>query len=184
MRYNLRPYLLHLILTLSLFTTFCPPSFAEGITLLSIGPRIGFGEKIPLLGKEAKYNFHLYDVAAVLKLPWSWPIGESMWGLETRLIASAGLLTGVNESGLMMTVVPDLALRGWGGLSPSTPELEQDSSAITRSVHKTSEDRFKSSRPRGSASIHCLMPTPGFVSNTSPMPACTDRPVSAWTCTS
>jgi hypothetical protein len=116
MRYHLRSYLLHLILTLSLFTAFCTPSFAEGITLLSIGPRIGFGEKIPLMGKEAKYYFHLYDVAAVLKLPWSWPIGESTWGLETRLIASAGLLTGANESGLMMTVVPDLALSGWGGL--------------------------------------------------------------------
>jgi hypothetical protein len=116
MRYHLRPYLLHLILAISLSTAFCTPSFAEGITLLSIGPRIGFGEKIPLLGKEAKYYFHLYDVAAVLKLPWSWPIGESTWGLETRLIASAGLLTGANESGLMMTVVPDLALSGWGGL--------------------------------------------------------------------
>ena len=117
MRYNLRPYLLPLILVLSLSTAFCTPSFAEGITLLSIGPRIGFGEKIPLMGKEAKYYFHLYDVAAVLKLPWSWPIGESTWGLETRLIASAGLLTGTNESGLMMTVVPDLALSGWGGLA-------------------------------------------------------------------
>jgi hypothetical protein len=116
MRDNRRPYLLPLILTLSLFTASCTPSFAEGITLLSIGPRIGFGEKIPLLGKEAKYYFHLYDVAAVMKLPWSYPIGESTWSLETRLIASAGLLTGANESGLMMTVVPDLALSGWGGL--------------------------------------------------------------------
>jgi len=116
MRYHLRPYLLHLILTLSLSTAFCTSSFAEGITLVSIGPRVGFGEKIPLMGKEAKYYFHLYDVAAVLKLPWSWPLGESTWSLDTRMIASAGLLTGANESGLMMTVVPDLALSGWGGL--------------------------------------------------------------------
>jgi hypothetical protein len=116
MRCDLRPYLLPPILTLSLSTAFCTPSFAEGITLLSIGPRVGFGEKIPLMGKEQKYYFHLYDIAAVIKLPWSWPLGESTWSLDTRLIASAGLLTGANESGLMMTAVPDLALNGWEGL--------------------------------------------------------------------
>jgi len=94
----------------------CTPSFAEGITLLSIGPRVGFGEKIPLMGKEQKYYFHLYDIAAVIKLPWSWPLGESTWSLDTRLITSAGLLTGANESGLMMTFVPGLGLNGWDGL--------------------------------------------------------------------
>jgi hypothetical protein len=116
MRCDLRPYLLPLILTLSLSTAFCTPSFAEGITLLSIGPRVGFGEKIPLMGKEQKYYFHLYDIAAIIKLPWSWPLGESTWSLDTRLIASAGLLTGANESGLMMTFVPGLGLNGWDGL--------------------------------------------------------------------
>ena len=116
MRYNRRSYLLHLILVLSLSMAFCTPSFAEGITLLSIGPHVGFGEKIPLMGKEQKYYFHLYDIAAVIKLPWSWPLGESTWSLDTRLIASAGLLTGADESGLMMTVVPGLGLNGWEGL--------------------------------------------------------------------
>ena len=116
MRWYRHPYLLNLLLALWLSITICTPSLAGDMTLLSIGPRIGFGEKIPLMGKEAKYYFHLYDVAAVIKLPWSWPIGESSWSLETRLIASAGLLTGANESGLMMTAVPDLALSGWNGL--------------------------------------------------------------------
>ena len=86
------------------------------MALLSIGPRIGFGEKIPLMGKEQKYYFHLTDVAAVIKLPWSWPLGGSQWSLETRLITSAGLRTAAGESGLMMTVVPGLALSGWKGL--------------------------------------------------------------------
>jgi len=116
MRNTRRPYLLHLILTLSLSTAFPAPSFADGITLLSIGPRVGFGEKIPLMGKEAKYYFHLYDIAAVIKLPWSWPLGESTWNLDTRLLASAGLLTGADETGLMVTVVPGLGLNGWDGL--------------------------------------------------------------------
>ena len=73
-------------------------------------------KKFPSLGKEAKILFPPDDIAAVIKLPWSWQLGESTWNLETRLIASAGLLTGANESGLMMTVVPDLALNGWDGL--------------------------------------------------------------------
>jgi hypothetical protein len=113
---NQHPRLLNLLLAIWLSTVICTPSLAGDIALLSIGPRIGFGEKIPLFGKEAQYYFHLYDVAAVIKLPWSWPLGESMWSLETRLIASAGLLTGANDSGLMMTAVPALALSGWEGL--------------------------------------------------------------------
>ena len=116
MRYRQPSRFPYLILILWLSTLLCTPSHAGDMALLSIGPRIGFGEKVPLMGKEAKYYFHLYDVAAVIRLPWSWPLGESTWSLETRLIASAGLLTGAHESGLMMTAVPDLALSGWDGL--------------------------------------------------------------------
>jgi len=116
MRHYRHPRLLNILLTIWLSTAICTPSLAGEMALLSIGPRIGFGEKIPLMGKEQRYYFHLTDIAAVIKLPWSRPLGESTWSLETRLIASAGLLTGADESGLMMTAVPDLALNGWGGL--------------------------------------------------------------------
>jgi hypothetical protein len=116
MRFYQHPRLLKLLLALWLSTAICTPSFAGDMALLSIGPRIGFGEKIPLMGKEQQYYFHLYDIAALIKLPWSWPLGDSPLNLETRLIASAGLLTGANESGLMMTAVPVLALSGWNGL--------------------------------------------------------------------
>ncbi len=116
MRSSQRPHLLYLILTLWFSTVLCTPSLAEDIALLSIGPRIGFSGKTPLLGKEQKYFFHMTDVAAVFKLPWSWPLGGNSWSLETRLIASAGLLQAASESGLIMTVVPDLALSGWEGL--------------------------------------------------------------------
>ena len=115
MRHLLRPRLVHLLLTLCLSATICTPSLADDITLVSIGPRMGFSGKTPLLGREQKYPFHLYDVAAVFRLPWSWHIGESPWKLETRLITSAGILTGANEKGLMMTFVPNLALSGWQG---------------------------------------------------------------------
>ncbi len=116
MRFHQYPCLLKLLLALWLSTAICTPSLAGDMALLSIGPRMGFGEKVPLMGKEQKYYFHLYDIAAVIKLPWSWPLGDIPWSLETRLIASAGLLTGANESGLMMTAVPGLALSGWEGL--------------------------------------------------------------------
>jgi hypothetical protein len=116
MHFYQHPQLLKLLITLCLSTAICTPSLAGDTALLSIGPRIGFGEKVPLMGKEQKYYFHLYDIAALIKLPWSWPLGENTWSLETRLIASAGLLTGANESSLMMTAVPVLALSGWNGL--------------------------------------------------------------------
>jgi len=108
--------LLHLILTLWLSAVICTPSLAEDIALLSIGPRYGFSVKSPLLGQRQKYYFDMIDVAAVFRLPWSWPVGESPWRLETRLITSAGVLQGAGENGLMVTVVPELALSGWEGL--------------------------------------------------------------------
>jgi len=84
-------------------------------TLLSIGPRYGFSGKSPLLGKQQKYNFDLFDVAATFRLPWSWPLGESPWSLETRLITSAGALYGAGDTGFIATVVPNIALSGWNG---------------------------------------------------------------------
>ena len=115
MRDSQRPRLLPLFLTLLLSAGICTPGVAEDMALLSIGPRVGFSGKTPLLGKEQKYFFHMTDVAAVFKLPWSWPLGEK-WNLETRLITSAGLLQAASDSGLMVTVVPDLALNAWEGL--------------------------------------------------------------------
>jgi len=95
------------------------------------------------MGEEQKYYFYLADVAALIKLPWSRPLGESIWDLTTRLIASAGLLTEANESSLMMTAVPVLALSGGKGLVTFDPEWEQDSSATIRSACKTSGVRMK-----------------------------------------
>lgn len=89
---------------------------AEDSIVISIGPRIGFSGKTPLLGKQQKDNFRLYDVAAVFRLPWDLPLGKSNWRLETRLITSAGALEGGGDTGLMATVVPDLALTGWNGV--------------------------------------------------------------------
>ncbi len=92
------------------------PGAAEDVSLLSIGPRYGFSGKSPLLGKQQTYMFHLFDVAATFRLPWSWQLGESPWKVETRLITSAGVLSAAGDNGLMGTLVPCLALSGWNGL--------------------------------------------------------------------
>ncbi len=113
---NLHRYLLHLILTLSLSTAFWTPSFAGDIALLSIGPRIGLSRDTPLMGKRQTESFRMVDVSAVFSLPWSRPLGDDTWSLATRLTASAGVLDGAGDSGLMMTVVPGLALNGWNEL--------------------------------------------------------------------
>jgi Lipid A 3-O-deacylase (PagL) len=116
LRYNQRPRLLNLLLTLWLSTVICTPSLAGDIALLSIGPRVGFSGGTPLLGKRPTESFRMADVAAVFTLPWSWPLGGSAWSLETRLTASAGLLEAAGDSSLIMTVVPGLELSGWKGL--------------------------------------------------------------------
>ena len=108
-----RSSLFNLIAILGLSILICTPGLADDTTLISIGPRFGFSGKTPLMGKQQKYNFYLADVAAVFKLPWSWPLGETPWNLETRLITSAGVLAATSEYGLMATVVPCLALSGW-----------------------------------------------------------------------
>jgi hypothetical protein len=103
------------IAILGLFILIHGNSTAGDITLLSIGPRYGFSGKTPLLGRQQKYNFNLFDVAATFKLPWSWALGESPWSVETRLITSAGALYAAGETGFIATVVPNIALSGWNG---------------------------------------------------------------------
>lgn len=79
------------------------------IRLIQIGPRLGISGQT-FLGREQKYNFQLYDVAAQFGLPWEWQLGQSEWRLETRLLTSAGVIHGAGENGLMATIVPALAV--------------------------------------------------------------------------
>lgn len=89
--------------------------YAEPMALLWVGPRYGLGGNSPL-GEEQKENFQMYDVAAHLRLSWGWRHRPSGWTLETRLIASAGQLVAAGTSGLMMAVVPALAVSSPNGL--------------------------------------------------------------------
>jgi Lipid A 3-O-deacylase (PagL) len=104
------------VVSLALTMSVCSHGLAEEHPLIMIGPRIGISGSSPLLGKEQRYNFRLYDIAAFWRLPWRWPLGETAWSLETRLITSAGAIAGGGDTGFVATVVPDLALTGWNGL--------------------------------------------------------------------
>ena len=104
------------LLSLSLFLLISEQCIAGETTLLSIGPRYGFSRNEPLLGKRQTADFDLVDVAATFRLPWSWPLGQSPWSVETRLITSAGALSSEKDTGLIATVVPNVALSGWKGL--------------------------------------------------------------------
>jgi hypothetical protein len=101
---------------LGLFILISEQSIAGDTTLLSIGPRYGFSRNEPLLGKRQTAKFELIDLAATFELPWAWPLGESPWSVETRLITSAGALSSAEDTGLIATVVPNVALNGWKGL--------------------------------------------------------------------
>jgi hypothetical protein len=105
-----------LIGILALTTLTGAPSFADNTPLISIGPRLGFSGQSPFLGREQKHNFHLTDLAAVWRLPWTWQLGDSSWRIGTRLTTSAGHLSAAGDSGLMATFVPALSLGGWNDL--------------------------------------------------------------------
>jgi len=116
MSYLQRCLALSVLMSLAFTGLVCTPGLAEESILIAVGPRIGFSGKTPLLGRQQKYMFNLYDIAALWRLPWQWPLGETDWKLETRLITSAGVLDGGGDTGLMATLVPDLALSGWNGV--------------------------------------------------------------------
>jgi hypothetical protein len=86
-----------------------PTEPRKPMALLGIGPRYGIGGDSPL-GEEQKEDFRLYDVAAMLRLPWGWQYGSNSWGLETRFLASAGELAAAGQTSFMSTFVPLLAL--------------------------------------------------------------------------
>lgn len=158
------------------------PGLAEDSTLISIGPRIGFSGKTPLLGRQQKYDFELYDIAALFRLPWQWPLGDTDLKIETRLMTSAGALKGAGETGLIATLVPDLALNGWNGLV----DLDVGVGAGFFSRYKFGAQDFGDPvqivATVGIRVNPLRMRMRGFVSSTSPMHKSMGRARSAWTC--
>jgi len=66
------------------------------------------------LGAEQPEEADAYDLAVLLALPWLNEI-RSGWKIDSRLMASAGLLQSGGEDALTVSLIPEIALRGKGG---------------------------------------------------------------------
>lgn len=88
---------------------FLVPSLCLGgeISLMSVGVRYGLSGSSPI-GEQTQTDFHQYDLAAALRLPWQW-YHSSGWGMSTRLMVSSGALQGAGETNFVGTVVPTVA---------------------------------------------------------------------------
>lgn len=84
------------------------PSSAEDIRLLNISLR-GRISGATVLGEQQPEEFQEYDLAANFGLPWQ-RYSASGWGVGTRLMASAGIIHGGGETGLVGSLIPGLAL--------------------------------------------------------------------------
>ena len=89
------------------------PSQAEDLRLLSLGvrARVG-GERV--LGQEQPEAFREYDAVASIRLPWEryYPSG---WGVGTRLLASAGVLQGGDNTAFVVSLIPVVAIGSQDG---------------------------------------------------------------------
>jgi hypothetical protein len=83
------------------------------LSLLSVSMRARFSS-IDVLGGVATEEFKEYDVAANFRLPWAW-YSHSGWGVGMRMMASAGALYSDGETGLVVSLIPLVALGSQDG---------------------------------------------------------------------
>lgn len=111
---RLRRFQKALALATLVFCVMAPgASQAENWSLASIGvrARIG-GERV--LGEEQPEAFREYDVVASIRLPWK-HYSASGWGVGTRLLASAGVLQGGDNTAFVASLIPVLAIGSQDG---------------------------------------------------------------------
>ena len=77
--------------------------------------RGGFSGGSPL-GEEQREKFYQGDVALAARLPWEWEVGSG-WIFRTRMLGSAGVLRGAQDTAGVFTFVPvDIAFGRKDGL--------------------------------------------------------------------
>ena len=94
------------------------PSFtaAAELALESFQLRGGFNGGSPIGEEEGRENFYQGDVALTARLPWEWDVGSG-WIFRTRMLGSAGVLRGAQNTSGVFTFVPlDLAFGRKDGL--------------------------------------------------------------------
>ena len=58
-----------------------------------------------VIGEEQQTDFNQVDLALTARLPWEWSVGTG-WIIKTRLLTSAGVLRGSDETNGVFTLVP------------------------------------------------------------------------------
>jgi hypothetical protein len=90
----------------SLFTAVL--SYAEDFRLLNMSLRARISGAT-MLGEQQPENFQEYDLTGNFGLPWQ-GYSTSGWGVGTRLMASAGVIYGGGETGLVGSLIPGIAV--------------------------------------------------------------------------
>ena len=84
------------------------PSYSEEMGLLKISFRARVSGATTL-GESQPEEFEEYDLASNFGLPWQ-RYSSSGWGVGTQLVASAGIMRGGGETGLVVSLIPVVAL--------------------------------------------------------------------------
>ncbi|MBR9985373.1 MAG: acyloxyacyl hydrolase [Desulfosarcina sp.] len=102
-------FLVRLLLLSFIWSLLVPaPSYAEEMRLLNLSFRARVSGAT-MLGEQQPEEFQEYDLAANFGLPWQ-RYSSSGWGVGTRLMASAGIMRGKGETGLVGSLIPGVAL--------------------------------------------------------------------------
>jgi hypothetical protein len=89
------------------------PASSGDFSLLSLSIRARVSNATTL-GAAQPEEADAYDLAVLLALPWLNEI-KSGWKIDSRLMASAGLLQSGGDDALTVSLIPGIALRGKGG---------------------------------------------------------------------
>ena len=81
---------------------------SEEVRLLNISFRARVSGATTL-GDQQPEEFNAYDLAATLRLPWQ-RYSSSGWGISTQLMGSVGMIRSGGENGLVVSLIPGVAL--------------------------------------------------------------------------
>jgi len=97
-----------LLLSFIWFLLIPAPSYSEEMRLLDLSFRARFSGATTL-GEQQPEEFEEYDLAANFGLPWQC-YSSSGWGVSTRLMASAGIMRNGGDTGLVVSLIPEVTL--------------------------------------------------------------------------
>jgi hypothetical protein len=84
------------------------PSHSEEMRLLKLSFRARFSGATTI-GEQQPEEFEEYDLAANIELPWQ-RYSSSGWGIGTQLMASVGIMRNGGDNGLVVSLIPIVAL--------------------------------------------------------------------------